>query len=114
MYHCDICNAGFNQVGHVAVHKIRHHESQSSQNFKCKFCDESFKSSYFLKLHLKNHKNEKYFYCNICLYKTRWPISIKVHTQNHSKTGLYICYDCGRSSKRKILLLQHRKKFHSS
>ncbi|XP_057320636.1 zinc finger protein 271-like [Microplitis mediator] len=112
LYKCDICNAGFNQIGQVQIHKIKHHESPKSDDFKCKFCDESFMNCQLLKHHLKTHKNDKFIYCTICLYKTRWPMSLKVHVLNHSKPGLVICHDCGRSSKRKNLLLRHRNRFH--
>ncbi|XP_068236780.1 zinc finger protein 181-like [Palaemon carinicauda] len=82
------------------------------KTYFCEYCPESFSTSYYLKLHIMHHTNEKPYRCDICnkAFRMRW--RVKVHRVIHDKVKPFSCKLCGHRTCRKDNLTSHLKRLH--
>ncbi|XP_062548635.1 zinc finger protein 37 homolog [Armigeres subalbatus] len=98
---CKECDIVFETTLEYRRHKLKH------TSHMCTICNETFKSAYFLKIHLSTHSEDgKSFECTIC-HKSFKTFQRKViHMNVHKK---YKCHTCGRKYSGRNCLLKHMK-----
>ncbi|XP_064098583.1 zinc finger protein 91-like [Macrobrachium nipponense] len=84
------------------------------KTYFCEYCPESFSTSYYLKLHIMHHTNEKPYKCDICnkAFRMRW--RVKVHRVIHEEIKPFACKVCGHRTCRKDNLTSHLKRVHNT
>ena len=103
---CSICNQELTTTQSLRAHIISKH-MKSKSPFKCQECDESFGSSYALKMHLRKHSSSaKKYKGRICAKEYTTIGHYNEHMTVHSGKQ-YICLWCSK-------VFQHKKnlKFH--
>lgn len=77
VFHCEVCQAAFNQKIHLTKHSAKH---TGIKPFKCSECNYSTVERSHLKVHVRVHTGEKPFKCTFCEYATAQSSTLKVAT----------------------------------
>ena len=67
-----------------------------TKNNHCHLCDQSYESSYKLKLHMNSHTGERPFVCEICGKGFVRGPNLNAHRRVHTGEKPYSCNRCGR------------------
>ncbi|XP_023232203.1 transcription factor E4F1-like [Centruroides sculpturatus] len=74
--------------------------SNSKANISCPICLKLFKSTMYLKLHMKMHANPKGFQCPKCKRNFQYKDSLNKHMLSHTQSQNFMCSLCGKMYKR--------------
>lgn len=77
-YNCDECGRSFLYLQALQYHKVKH-----KQGWKCKMCQETFKSKEEYTIHVKKHNDEIRYKCEICFYEFKTSAGLKQHYKAH-------------------------------
>lgn len=88
VYSCKICSKVFPDST-----KRRNHQLTHEKKVKCHICCIEVKR-YYLKLHLKNHKEVAEFQCDICSVSFKGKNSLAFHMNKHQKNRKFRCEIC--------------------
>lgn len=96
----------------AAIFKKDVTSQKNELEFRCQFCNKSFKKSAELTVHLmshseKNRKNSWEFKCNFCDKSFQKASVLAVHLRNHTGVAPYQCQLCEKSFKWPHLLKLH-------
>ena len=90
------------------------HKTQSSKNYKdgqfpCEICKTCvFRSRHDLKMHMRQHKDEKPYKCSHCSYRSKHNANLKLHiAHRHSNARPFHCPVCSHTSKSSSDLRKH-------
>ncbi|CAH1795835.1 unnamed protein product [Owenia fusiformis] len=93
-YKCNLCLECFGTSGILKKHRLIHTEKQ----FKCKYCDKSFREKHGLARHELSHlRCLRPFECTICLKKFTTSHNLRRHIITHANDETFICKFCERS-----------------
>ena len=109
---CNICGKKLGNLKNLKKHYKLH---SGLRNYKCKFCDKSYKRSDHLNRHMITHQEEKTpFECNYCHKKFSFKYHLKTHINNiHIINPFkFKCEICGEFFHKKIKLLKHKRREH--
>ncbi|XP_018575106.1 zinc finger protein 846-like isoform X1 [Anoplophora glabripennis] len=77
--------------------------------YVCNLCDKSFKYGNSLRIHLKNHSDEKPYMCSECKKSFKIYTSLMHHVRSHSGEQPYECKECGKKYKQSGTLTAHMR-----
>ena len=105
---CSICNQELTTTQSLRTHIISKHVKARSP-FKCQECEETFGSTYSLKMHLRKHFfSSKKYKCRICTKEYTTVGHYNEHMAKHS--GRYfICSWCSKVFQHKKSLKAHKQ-----
>lgn len=83
--------------------------SKSKPNISCPVCLKLFKSTMYLKLHMKMHANPKGFQCPKCRKNFQYRDTLNKHMMCHSQSQNYMCSLCGKMYKRMSHVREHMR-----
>ena len=83
-------------------------ETLDSDNkpYKCKFCENTFKTEQNMKTHMYTHTGEKPYKCPHCEFKCNSGHSLKRHIRTHTGEKPYLCQYCDK----RFNQMQHLKR----
>eukprot|EP00090_Calanus_glacialis_P014634 TRINITY_DN23462_c0_g1_i2.p1 TRINITY_DN23462_c0_g1~~TRINITY_DN23462_c0_g1_i2.p1 ORF type:complete len:571 (+),score=114.65 TRINITY_DN23462_c0_g1_i2:56-1768(+) len=111
---CDVCFKKFGSVKKLQVHKLRTHESENINGFKCIHCNMILATANSLEIHIRSHTGHRPFACSEC-DKTFTSLHYLVqHKDFHRKTKDFECDICLKKYQNGNALSQHRTDFHSN
>jgi len=111
---CDVCFKKFGSVKKMQLHKLRAHESENINGFKCIHCNMILATANSLEIHIRSHTGHRPFACSEC-DKTFTSLHYLVqHKDFHRKTKDFECDICLKKYQNGNALSQHRTDFHSN
>ena len=109
---CNICGKKLGNLKNLKKHYKLH---TGLREYKCKFCDKSYKRSDHLNRHMIVHQEDKTpFECSYCYKKFSYKYHLKTHINNiHILNPFkFKCEICGEFFHKKIKLLKHQRREH--
>ena len=79
---------------------------------ECDVCENSFRDSNSLKVHMRIHTNEKPYECEVCEMKFRHSGSLKTHMRIHTNEKPYECDVCDKAFRQLSNLKRHKRTQH--
>jgi len=134
-YHeCSICKQLFSNPGDVINHMKTHTFNKADtrekhlQNpytiarsthngemtYNCNHCAKSFASNLRLKVHIRNHTEQKRFKCDFCDKLFLYQPLLTTHIRSHTGEKPFTCHQCERSFSQTSHLNVHVKIWHSN
>ena len=110
-YKCEICRKGFASKGNLKTHNLFH---AKSKKFPCLICVEQFYTKNSLKLHTKSQHFIERIECGKCDYEG---IAKELRSHDklvHQNMELHNCDLCEFRGKKKIYVINHKKRMHES
>ena len=91
------------------VHKIQSSKNCKDGLFPCVICKTcGFRSRHDLKMHMRQHKDEKPYKCSHCSYRSKHNANLKLHiAHRHSNARPFHCPVCSHTSKSSSDLRKH-------
>ncbi|KAJ8951483.1 hypothetical protein NQ318_000177 [Aromia moschata] len=87
----------------------RKEKDNGSFEYECNICEKKFKFGNSLRIHLKNHDEQKPYVCTICKKGFKVYGSLMHHTRSHSGEQPYECKVCGKKYKQSGTLTAHMR-----
>ena len=112
---CDECPHQTNSYENLKEHlTIMHHNSRHIEDipapFKCKFCEQTFRSEAIM----EKHKHQKHKTFKPCKNIPQCPYEDKcIFNHNKIDPNMFLCFECGQQFKTFSDLMFHRKKEHT-
>jgi len=115
---CDVCGKIFSHVKYMKEHKLIHDDVK---RYKCSFCDNAFKQSAGLSMHIRRHhggvivtrtKPLTPHICEICGKVSKTRTDLRKHAKIHSGNRPYKCDICPKAFTHHASLTVH-KRLHS-
>lgn len=135
---CMYCGERFNDAGFWRRHVTKHEKKMDEQNHHCEFCERSFKSEEWKRLHtekvhpirfncslctesfisdelLKNHMQtdhrhvEKHWQCSYCGFRSKLKSTVLKHERIHAGEKNFKCSYCDKSLVNSTSLKIHEK-----
>ena len=101
---CRICKIKFQSEESLREHKKRHNNNQ----LLCKFCDQNFLETKYLRMHIRTDHLDKCFQCKFCEKYFNSKYQLRDHEQAvHFNQWKYVCEQCDKKFIRKDHLTDH-------
>ncbi|CAF4916583.1 unnamed protein product [Pieris macdunnoughi] len=106
-YACSFCNKSFTRIFSLRYHMAKH---SGFQKYLCPKCGKKFYTNNGLNQHLISHKDSQ-FKCGFCnkTYKTRQSLKEHFRLAHSNNRYSYICVTCGKQFTVKSSLMKHTK-----
>jgi len=92
LHKCEICNAGFNQSGHLLTHMDQVHNQR--RKYVCEICGKASKTPWMYRSHLKTKHEKKSFPCPHCNYLFSSKGNLETHVLAVHDEMRYPCWIC--------------------
>lgn len=96
-YECQVCQIRFEKQVSLAAHMNVHRDRPGAKQFKCRTCNEMFKSNGSLWNHRKSKHMEKVYRCGTCCKTFALETSYNDHMKRHEDEGIIQCQVCDKS-----------------
>ncbi|RXG63552.1 Zinc finger protein [Armadillidium vulgare] len=115
VYKCQDCDAKYSNKSSLIFHRKRIHLGDLGKKFSCEDCSKKFISKDRLEVHVSRvHHGERNYKCNFCdkTYKNR--VSLTYHVRKHTGYKPHECTFCHKSFEIPTSLKQHVEKDHKA
>ena len=112
IYHtCQICGTKLLGSSYLRKHMLLVHEKRDKTTCPEPSCGKSV-LAYYLKQHLKNHRQERKFKCEDCDYKARDGFNLKLHRGKMHNDNPLVKEQCDHCEVKTTNMNNHIKSFH--
>lgn len=107
---CEYCNVSFVTLRDLKQHCVRRHSDQLI-TYKCDLCPRKFILKAQLVIHMHNHDTSQQYNCNVCNETFSTELQLKGHIRAVHTS--FLCSECGKTFKNNSLLTSHQKVHNS-